>query len=104
LGDTAAAGDLDRHEAAQLGIAGLVDGAEGADAELLQKLELSEAFGGLFGQPAGGAAVVELDAGAAGRADDFARRLAFEDNHALAMRALEGHGGNSTQTARFQVG
>ena len=45
-GEAAAAGDLEGDDAVELGVAGLVDGAEGADAELLEQLELAEALGG----------------------------------------------------------
>src|SRR5262249_15896213 len=91
LGQAAVARDLDRHKAVQLGITGFVDGAEGADAHLFEQLELAEALGDSFGQPAGGGIGVKLDAGTAPRANDFARRLAFPDDRALAMRTLEAH-------------
>src|SRR5262249_32741430 len=91
-GEAAAARDLEGHEAIELGIAGLVDGAKGADAEQFEQLKLAEAFRGVFGQPGGRSAGVELDTGAAGQADDFAGRLALNHDRVLAMRALKRHG------------
>jgi hypothetical protein len=58
---------------------------------LFEQLELAEAAGDSFGQPAGGGIGVKLDAATARGANDFAGRLAFPDDRTLAMRTLEAH-------------
>jgi hypothetical protein len=54
-------GDLDGHQPVQLGVAGLVHGAEAADADLFQELELAQAAGCLGGQPGAASFRAEIE-------------------------------------------
>src|SRR5262249_40011308 len=103
LGNAAGPGNLDGHRPIQLRVARLVNGAEGAHAELFEELELAQPTGRLGGQPGARRAGIELDAGAAAGADDrFGRRVA-KWKGTVATRTLNRHGGEVQDRTRASV-
>src|SRR5262249_61197844 len=78
-------------------LACFVGGAEGAGAGLLEELDLAGGLGGLSGQPTASGVGVDLDAGAAARADDgFGGRITGRQR-TLAMGTGRGHGNNTAE-------
>ena len=89
-GEVSAVGDLDGHQAIELGIAGAPDGAEGPGADLVDQLELSEpaVLDDLGARPL----LVEAEGGAAGGAEDLALGVLRRIEGVLAVGAEDLHG------------
>src|SRR5262249_14825012 len=88
-----APGHLDRDNAVQVGVAGLVDGTERASADLFQEDEAADLPAAFGGSPAGGGPRRQAETGAARRADDFPRGgVGGGVQGAVALRADDLHG------------
>ncbi len=86
------AGNLDRDEAVELGIAGLPDAAELSHAELLDQLEMAQIADSAGGIRLGLLAGDEVERAAAGGTAQFSQRVVVQDLDGIAaMRAADVH-------------
>jgi hypothetical protein len=91
--------DLDRDDAVQLAVARLVDGAEGASANFLEQDEIAELALIVARRLAPGPVAVEVEAGAAGGAEDLPRRFRLDNlNRVLAVWTEDVHDSTLTNS------